>query len=256
MAIVDDLKDKVVVVTGAGTGIGAAVARGFGQHGARVAVHYNSSRDGAAAVVAAIQAMGSSAQSFCADVTRPREVEGLIADVAAVFGRIDVLINNAGGPLKWTPLAELDDGTYDQIMDLNARSVVTACRAVAPHLVRAGGGAIVNTGSIGARNGGAPGSAIYSSAKAFIENATRNFARELAPQRIRVNAISPGVILTPLIQRLATPDMLETMRKSIPMARLGTPEDCVGAYLFLASERLSGYITGQVLEVNGGQLML
>jgi 3-oxoacyl-[acyl-carrier protein] reductase len=253
--MISDLKDKVVLVTGAGTGIGAAVAKGFAEHGARVAVHYNTSRDPAAAVVKAIEAAGGVARSFAADVTDPAQIVRLIDEVVAGFDRIDVLVNNAGGPVKWAPLAELDDALYEQVMNLNARSVIDACRAVVPHFRRAGGGSIINTGSIGARNGGAPGSAAYAGAKAFVETVTRNFARELAGERIRVNAVSPGVIVTPLVERLAKPDMLESMRKAIPMARLGTPEDCVGAYLFLASERLSGYITGQVIEVNGGQLM-
>jgi 3-oxoacyl-[acyl-carrier protein] reductase len=253
--MIEDLKDKVVLVTGASTGIGAAVAQGFGKHGAKVAVHYNSSRGPAEDVVAAITATGGSARSFAADVTASAAVERLIDDVAGAFGRIDVLINNAGGLLKRAPLAELDDALYDQVMDLNVRSVITACRAAVPYLKRAGGGSIINTGSIAARNGGGPGAALYASAKAFVQNVTRNLAKEFATQGIRVNAVAPGVIMTPFHERFSTPDMLEVMRKTIPMARLGTPEECVGAYLFLASESLSGYITGQVVEVNGGQLM-
>jgi 3-oxoacyl-[acyl-carrier protein] reductase len=218
-------------------------------------VHYNSSRGPAEGVVAAITAAGGSARSFAADVTASAAVERLVDDVAGAFGRIDVLINNAGGLLKRAPLAELDDALYDQVMDLNVRSVITACRAAVPYLKRAGGGSIINTGSIAARNGGGPGAALYASAKAFVQNVTRNLAKEFATQGIRVNAVAPGVIMTPFHERFSTPDMLESMRKTIPMARLGTPEECVGAYLFLASESLSGYITGQVVEVNGGQLM-
>jgi len=133
--------------------------------------------------------------------------------------------------------------------------VVMASQAAVPHLKKAGGGSIINTSSVAARNGGGPGSALYGGAKAFVSNVTRNMARELAPQGIRVNAVAPGVIMTPFHERYSSPELLEQMRRSIPMGRIGKAEDCVGAYLFLASPALSGYITGQTIEVNGGQIM-
>jgi 3-oxoacyl-[acyl-carrier protein] reductase len=135
------------------------------------------------------------------------------------------------------------------------RSVVAAIQAAVPHLKAAGGGSVINTSSVAARNGGGPGSALYGGAKAFVSNMTRNLARELAPDGIRVNAVAPGVIMTPFHERFSTPELLEQLRKGIPMGKLGAPEDCVGAFLFLASPGMSGYITGQTIEVNGGQLM-
>lgn len=253
--MIEDLAGKVVLVTGSSTGIGAAVARGFAANGARVAVHYHASKAAAERVLADIEKGGGEAALFAADVTKSTEVERLVAAVAARFGRLDVLVNNAGGLLKRAPLAELDDALYDQVLDLNVRSVVAACRAAVPHMRRNGGGAIVNTGSIAARHGGGPGAALYAGAKGFVETLTRNLAKEFATHGIRVNAVAPGVIMTPFHERFSTPEMLEGFRKTIPMGRLGAPEDCVGAYLFLASARLSGFITGQVIEVNGGQLM-
>ena len=253
--MIGDLAGKGVLVTGSSTGIGAAIAKGFAATGAKVAVHYHTSKGPAERVVAEIAKSGGEAALFAADAAKTSGIERLVAAAAARFGRLDVLVNNAGGLIRRAPLAELDDDLYNQVLDLNVRSVVAACRAAVPHMRRNGGGAIINTGSIAARHGGGPGAALYAGAKGFVQTLTRNLAKEFATQGIRVNAVAPGVIMTPFHERFSTPEMLEGFRKTIPMGRLGTPEDCVGAYLFLASERMSGYITGQVIEVNGGQLM-
>ena len=117
-----------------------------------------------------------------------------------------------------------------------------------------GGGAIVNVGSIAGNDGGGPGSSMYASAKAFVHNLTRHLARDLAAKNIRVNAVSPGVIDTPF-HAATPPERMEAMRRAVPMGRVGAPEDCVGAFLFLASGQMSGYVTGQNIHVNGGQLM-
>jgi 3-oxoacyl-[acyl-carrier protein] reductase len=116
-------------------------------------------------------------------------------------------------------------------------------------------GSIINTSSIAARNGGGVGASLYAAAKAFVSTLTRNWAKELGPKGVRVNAVSPGVIETPFHERFSTPEMLEGMRRTIPLERLGAPVDCTGTFLYLASGEMSGYITGQVIEVNGGQLM-
>ena len=253
--MIEDLSGKCVLVTGASTGIGAAVAKGFAWHGASVAVHYAASADAAAAVVAEIEAAGGQAFALQGDMTTAAVAERVVGDAYARFGRLDVLINNAGGMVRRAPLADMDDAYFDQVIDLNIRSLVMATRAGAPLIADGGGGAIINTGSIAARNGGGAGSGLYASSKAFVQNFTRSVAKEYAPQGVRVNALSPGVILTPFHERYSTPEFLESARTTIPMGRLGTPEDCVGTCLFLASEALSGYVTGQVIEVNGGQLM-
>ena len=144
--------------------------------------------------------------------------------------------------------------TIDEIMDLNAKSVLVACAAAIPHL-KQGGGFIINTTSIAARNGAGGGAGLYGSAKSFVSNVTRGMAKELIPFGIRVNAVSPGVIATPFHERYSTEAQMTAMVATIPQGRAGVAEDCVGAYLFLASAALSGYIIGQVIEVNGGQLM-
>ena len=248
-----DLKNKRVLIIGASTGIGAAVARGFAQCGARVGIHYNASKEPAEALAKEI---GGAAKLFSGDVTKSAIVEKVIKDAASAFGGLDIVINNAGSLVKRTPYAETNDAFYDALMDLNVRATVTGCRVAAELMKKQGtGGNIINTGSIAARNGGGPGSQLYAGAKAFVQNLTRGLAKEYAADKIRVNAVAPGVIMTPFHERHSKPEMLETMRKTIPMARLGTPEECVGTYLFLASDALSGYVTGQVIEVNGGQLM-
>lgn len=252
----DDLKNKRVLVTGASTGIGAAVAIGFGAAGATVGVHYNASRAEAEAVAATIRAAGGRAELLQADVRDAAATRALIGQAAAALGGLDVLVNNAGHVIKRTLLDDLDEALFDELVDLNMRSVFVATQEAVRIFLKQGHGNIINTTSISARMGGGPGVALYAGTKAFVSTFTRNVARELAPKGIRCNAVSPGVIATPLHARLTAPAILETMRQSIPMGRLGVPEECVGAYLYFASDILSGYVTGQVLEVNGGQLMV
>ncbi|WP_372526552.1 SDR family NAD(P)-dependent oxidoreductase [Piscinibacter sp.] len=250
-----DLSDRRILVTGSSTGIGAAVARACAQAGAAVTVHFNSSGPEAHALVDTIRAQGGRAHLVHGDVSRSIEAARVVDDAADAMGGLDVLVNNAGALVKRAPLGEIDDALYDTVMNLNVRSVVAASQAAVRHMRKAGRGSIINTSSIAARNGGGPGTLLYAGAKAFVLNATRNLAKELAIDNIRVNGVSPGVISTPFHERYSTPELLETMRKTIPMARIGDPADCVGAYLFFAADTLSSYITGQVLEVNGGQFM-
>jgi len=254
--MLSDLSGKRVLITGSSTGIGAALARALGELGAKVAVHGRSSLAEAEAVVGSIRGAGGQAELVTGDVSRSREAARVVEEAAERLGGLDILVNNAGALLRRARLEEIDDGLYDSVLDLNVRSVIMASQAAVPHLRKAGGGSIIHTSSISARNGGGPGSALYASAKAFVSNLTRNMAKELAPDRIRVNAVSPGVILTPFHERYSTPEFLEAARKTIPQARLGEPDDCVGTFLYLASERMSGYVTGQVIEVNGGQFMV
>jgi 3-oxoacyl-[acyl-carrier protein] reductase len=253
--MINDLKDKVVLVTGSSTGIGAAVAKGFARNGAKVAVHYHSSRTEAEKVVSDIKLHGGTAALFGADARSSKEMEELVAAVQRYFGRIDVLVNNAGGLIKRVKLDEITDDVLDEVIDLNVRSVIAASRAAARFFRQQGGGSIINTTSVAARHGGGVGASLYAGAKAFVSNFTRNLAKEFAEQSIRVNAVAPGVIMTPFHERFSTPELIETMRQTVPMGRLGIAEECAGTFVYLASDALSGYVTGQVIEVNGGQLM-
>lgn len=252
---IPDLAGKAVLITGASTGIGAALASAFAAQGAKVGLHFNSSVDAATRLAAEITEAGGAVALVQADANNSSEMQRAVEETVAAFGRLDGLINNAGGMVARVPYAEMTDAHYDAVMDLNARSVLAASAAAIPHLKASGGGFIINTTSIAARNGASNGAGIYGSSKAFVANVTRGMAKELIAFGIRVNAVSPGVITTPFHERYSTPAQMEAALAAIPQGRHGTPQDCVGAYLFLASDSLSGYVIGQEIEVNGGQLM-
>ena len=252
--VISDLAGKVTLITGGSTGIGAAVARGFAEQGARVAIGYNSSADQARRLAGEIKAAGGEALAIKGDVTDPKACAQIVAETTTRFGRLDGLINNAGLMLGRVHSLEATDEHLQAVINLNSSSVVWVTRAAVPWLEREGG-FVINTTSIAARNGGANGAMLYAAAKGFVSTITRGHAKELIGKKIRVNAVSPGVITTPFHDRYSNAEGLEAIRKTIPAGRLGTAEDCVGAYLFLASEALSSYIVGQIIEVNGGQLM-
>jgi 3-oxoacyl-[acyl-carrier protein] reductase len=251
----EDLKGRVALVTGGATGIGGAISTAFGAAGMKVAVHYHAGSDAAHAVAEQIRRAGAEALLLQSDIIEAKAADELVNRTVEAFGKLDVLVNNAGGMVARRPVETLDDEFFDAVMDLNVRQLVHASKAGAELMKPNGSGSIINVSSISARTGGSPGSSIYSGAKAFVSTFTRSLARELAPHNIRVNAMSPGTIATAFHERHSTPEKLEATRKSIPLARLGKAEDCAGTALYLASDALSGYVTGQVIEVNGGQFM-
>ncbi len=253
----DDLfAGRRALVTGAGRGIGRAVARALLAGGARVLVHTGTAARAPTEIFPELPAEAAARLAVThADLGEAAAAEALVARAEAELGGLDLLINNAGTMLGRRPAAEMTAAHYAAVTDLNARAVVLLSTAAIPLLRAAPAAAIVNTVSISARTGGSPGSSVYSAAKAFVATHTRALARELAGDGIRVNAVSPGTIMTDFHRRYSTPEKLAATAAAIPLKRLGTAEDCVGAYLFLAAPELSGYITGQVIEVNGGQLM-
>jgi 3-oxoacyl-[acyl-carrier protein] reductase len=254
--LIPDLKGKTVLITGGSTGIGAAAALAFGRNGAKVAVNFNASVDEAEKIAGEIEAAGGQAVLVRGDVTKPETAAETVARTVKAFGRLDVLINNAGALIKRTPVADYTDEYVEAVLELNVKQVVRFIREGAAQMRRqGGGGSIVNVSSIAARHGGGPGSVIYAAAKGFVATATRGWAKELVRDRIRVNAVSPGVIMTPFHERYSTAEQLSAMQTTIPMDRLGTPDECAGAFLYLASDLMSGYVTGQIIEVNGGQYM-
>jgi 3-oxoacyl-[acyl-carrier protein] reductase len=250
-----DLADKVVLVTGASTASAPPRRSPSPAPDVRVIVHYNRSRAAADEVVAQARAGGARADAVAGDVTQDGAVQRIVADALALHGRIDVLVNNAGGMVERRRIEAYDDHYLRQVLALNVMQVAQFVQAVVPGMRSRRQGNVINVASIAARTGGGPGAVVYASAKGFVATATRGWARELVGDGIRVNAVSPGVITTPFHDRWSTPEQLKAMQAAIPMNRLGRPDECAGTFLFLASDAASGYVTGQVIEVNGGQFM-
>ena len=248
---------KVGLVTGAGSGIGRAVAIGFAQRGGTVAVA-DLNPDSAAAVATIINATGGRAIAIAADLAKPAEIAAMIAQTLDAFGRLDMLHNNAFGvppdlqKSRFAPVAEIDDAVWDHTFQVGLTAVMQATRRVLPVMQRQGGGAIVNTASISGLFGDY-GIAAYNAMKAGVANFTRVVAMEYAGDNIRCNCICPGAIDTPLLQRSLTtiPGFADTLVAAIPMGRLGTPEEMANVVLFLASD-LASYVTGAAFVADGG----
>ena len=250
-----DLAGKVVFITGASTGIGAAAARAFARHGARLVIHYNASKDAAEEVARDCRELGAQAALVGGDVTEPANVRRIASEASGAYGRIDVLVNNAGGLIGRTRIEDYTDAYINQVLALNVTQVALFMHEIVPVMRRQKQGNVINVTSIAARHGGGAGAIVYAGAKGFISTATRGWAKELVGDGIRVNAVSPGVITTPFHDRYSTAEQLRAMQATIPMNRLGTADECAGTFIYLASDAMSGYVTGQVIEVNGGQYM-
>ena len=248
---ISDLNGTKVLVTGASTGIGAAIVRAFAAQGAQVVAHYNQSEPAAHALRAESP---ERIQLIQADLSEPGSASRVVEAAATMLGGLDGLINNAGGMLGRVKTTEMPEAHFDRVINLNARSVWDATVAAHP-LLKESKGYIINTSSIAARNGGGAGAVLYAATKSFVSSLTRGHAKEFVGDGIRVNAVAPGLIQTPFHDKYTPSDVFALQAASVPMGREGSPEECVGAFLFLASPTLSGYITGQVIEVNGGQLM-
>ena len=244
------LGDRVAIVTGAGQGIGRAIALKLAEKGADVVVS-DINVETAARTAKEVQTLGRTALSLKADVSKRGEVEEMVAATLEEFGKVDILINNAG-IARSALLLKLTDEAWDEVLAANLKSIFYTTQAVAPHMIEARYGKIVNISSIYGRTG-TIGDSNYAASKAGIIGFSKSTARELARHNINVNAILPGMIDTPLLRGI--PDhYLQPMIKEIPVRRVGTPEDIGNVAAFLASDEAS-YITGATIEVTGGWRM-
>ena len=246
-----DLTGRVALITGSGSGLGQGLAIRFSQASAKVIVHFNASRAGSQAVVERIEALGGEALALAADLTQPDEVTRLVTQAVAHFGRVDMLINNAGlYPLAG--LLTMAAAEWDAVIPANLRSTFLCTQAVARQMIaQGGGGAIVNITSSEAENP-APHHSHYSAAKAGVFMLTRSAAAELGRHGIRVNAVAPGLIWREGLEH-DWPDGVNRYLAAAPLGRLGMPEDVADACLFLASPA-ARWITGASLTVDGGVL--
>ncbi len=249
-----DFTGKVVLVTGASSGIGRATAELFAEGGAKVAITYHHNEKGAHQVVAKINELGGQGLAIQADFTNHEAVKTTVERVEAELGAVDILVNNAGSLVERLRTAELTEARWDEVFALNVKSAFFAVQAVIPKMLEKKAGVIVNVTSIAGRNGGALGSIHYSAAKGAMLIMTKGLAKEFAAQGIHINAVSPGVIDTPYHETFSTPEAMKNFANMIPMGRVGTSAEVAKVIAFLASDA-SAYLCGETIEINGGMMM-
>jgi 3-oxoacyl-[acyl-carrier protein] reductase len=248
-----DLSGRVALVTGAGVGIGRAIALALGQAGARVGVHYHTSREQAEETAALLQQSGTGGILLPADLTCEDEANAIVDRLVEQAGRLDILVNNAGSPVRFSRIETCPTELWRSAFDVNVTSAFFVTRRAIGHLRASGHGAIVNNLSLSVQTGGAGGGGPYAAAKGALQVLTRTLARELAPE-VRVNAIMPGVIETHHHEVFSTPERMEEYRRQTPLGRNGTAEEVAQAALFLASDA-ARFLTGAIIDVNGGRFM-
>jgi 3-oxoacyl-[acyl-carrier protein] reductase len=246
----NNLAGKVVLVTGGSSGIGRATCEAFAAQGARVAIHAFRGLERARAVEEQIRQAGGSAEVFCADLSRGPEIDRLVPDVLSAFGSLDVLVNNAGDPLRRVPFVDVDEELLDRTLAVNFKGPFLLCRhAVEP--LAATGGTIINVSSALTRRSGAGQNLHYACAKGAINTLTAGLAAELGPKGIRVNCVAPGVVDTELQKRLSDPQRLMESTSRQILKRAARPQEIASVIVFLASSAAS-FITGQIIYVDGG----
>lgn len=245
------LDGKVAIITGASRGIGKGIAEAFVAQGAKVAFTYLSSEEKARALEAELTENGGEAKGFRSDASKFDDAQKLVEDVVAHFGTVDILINNAG-ITRDNLLMRMTEEQWDEIMEINLKSAFNLTKGVLRTMLKARSGSIINMSSVVGVKGNA-GQANYAASKAGMIGFTKSVAAELGSRNIRCNAIAPGFIETEMTGALDE-KVVQEWREAIPLKRGGSPEDVANCALFLASD-MSGYVTGQVINVDGGMLM-
>jgi len=244
------LKDKVALITGGASGIGRATAELFAQEGARVAVA-DYSKEGGQDTVKAIQEAGGDAMFTPVDVSDSAQVARLVDAVLQAYGRIDILFNGAG-ILYYGTVLDTDEQAWNRVLSINLTGTYLCCRAVLPHMIRQGGGSIINVASTVGAHDACANAVAYVTSKGGVTLFTKAIAIDHAKQGVRVNALVPGATDTPMIRNAIAPEALEALAASHPIGRLGRPEELAKAVLFLASDDAS-FVTGTAMYVDGGQ---
>ena len=244
------LEGKVAIVTGASKGIGASIAKHLAESGAAVVVNYASSKEGADRVVGEIEGKGGRAVAVQADMAKADDVERLFSDAKTAFGRLDIVVNNAG-VYEFMPLEQITEAHFHRQFDVNVLGLLLAAKEAVKHF-GADGGSIVNISSV-ASTAAPPNASVYSATKAAVDAVTRSLAKELGPRRIRVNAINPGMVETEGFRTagLEESDFRKQVEAQTPLGRIGRPQDIAPAAVFLASED-AAWITGETLHISGG----
>jgi len=243
-----DLSGKAALVTGGSRGIGRSIAIALAEHGADVAVNYNRSKDEATLVTAEIEKLGGKAITVQADVRVPEDVQRMVKETTDAFGKVDVLVNNAGFN-RDTLLLRMSIEDWDEVMDLNLRAVFLCTKAVLRPMMRERWGRIINIGSVSGLAGNV-GQANYAAAKSGLIGFTRAVAREMGSRNITSNLVAPGLVITELTKDVRE-EVVEVVNQRLMIKRLGKPEDIAACVVYIASTE-GGYMTGQVISVDGG----
>ncbi|HLW64128.1 MAG TPA: SDR family NAD(P)-dependent oxidoreductase [Gemmataceae bacterium] len=246
------LAGRAALVTGGGTGIGRAAAVALARAGADVGIHFRRSEAGAESARREIEALGRRGLFLHGDLTVESEANSVVDRLAEAFGRLDIVFNNAGTPVRHAKIEQCPTELWRQVLDVNVTSAFFVTRRAIPHLRAGGHGSIINNLSLSLQTGG-QGAGPYVAAKGALQGLTRSLARELAPH-IRVNAIMPGVIETPHHEQFSTPEKLAEYRKQTAMGRNGQAVEVAEAVVFLASDAAS-FMTGALLDINGGRYL-
>lgn len=245
-----NLQGKTALVTGGGRDIGRSVSIALARAGVRVAINYNSGREAAEDTLKTIKDAGGDAFLIQADVTDSNAVKAMLDEVGVAFsGRLDILVNLAGGMIARKTLSEMDEAFFDQVMTLNLKSVFLVLQAAQPFLGE--GSSVVNVSSLAGRDGGGPGASVYATAKGALMTYTRSMAKELGPQGIRVNAVCPGLIGTSFHDIFSKPEGRAATAGNTPLRREGHPDEVADTIVYLASPAAS-FLAGVCLDINGG----
>ncbi len=245
------VRGKAALITGGASGIGRAISKAFGEAGANVALTYLSSAEGAKEAVSEIEAAGSHALALDADLSKESEVEHVVSATMERFGRVDILVANAGGLLQRIRVADCSLELWERALAINLTSLFLCCRAVLPYMERAGQGVIITMSSLAAHDGGGQGVTHYAAAKGGVLTFTKALAKEVGPLGIRVNGLAPGIIATQFHDRFTSPEVRQAAVNRTPLRREGLASDVAGVALFLASP-YADFITGETIEINGG----